>query len=118
MVIHYKVSHLKLYTMKTKAIPYIISSLFLAPSLSAQSLLGSFSSLGPVQAESSELLSASAFQPFAVAEEEANLIYGFAEQMRVVQEAAVLEALALDRSEATLTEGESLALQVSFFPAD
>lgn len=104
--------------MKTKAIPYIISSLFLAPSLSAQSLLGSFSSLGLAQAESSELLSASAFQPFAAAEEEANLVYGFAEQTRVVQEAAVLEGLALDRSEATLTEGESLALQVSFLPAD
>ena len=87
---------------------------FLAPSLSAQSLLGSFSSLGPAQAESSELLSASAFQPFAVAEEEANLIYGFAEQMRVVQEAAVLEALALDRSEATLTEGESVSRCSSF----
>ena len=118
MVIHYKVSHLKLYTMKTKAIPYIISSLFLAPSLSAQSLLGSFSSLGPAQAESSEVLSAAALQPFAAADEEANLVYGFAEQTRVVQEAAVLEALALDRSEATLTEGESLALLVSFFPAD
>lgn len=90
----------------------------LVPSLSAQSLLGSFSSLGPAQAESSELLSASAFQPFAVAEEGANLVYGFAEQTRVVQEAAVLEALVLDRSEATLTEGESLALQVSFSPAD
>lgn len=104
--------------MKTKAIPYIISSLFLAPSLSAQSLLGSFSSLGPAQAESSEVLSAAALQPFAAADEEANLVYGFAEQTRVVQEAAVLEALALDRSEATLTEGESLALLVSFFPAD
>lgn len=101
-----------------RTIPYIISSLFFATSLSAQSLLGSFSSLGPAQAESSELLSASAFQPFAAAEEEANLVYGFAEQTRVVQEAAVLEALALDRSEATLTEGESLALLVSFLPAD
>ena len=101
-----------------RTIPYIISSLFLTSSLSAQSLLGSFSSLGPAQAESSELLSASAFQPFAAAEEEANLVYGFAEQTRVVQEAAVLEGLALDRSEATLTEGESLALLVSFLPAD
>ena len=101
-----------------RTIPYIISSLFFTTSLSAQSLLGSFSSLGPAQAESSELLSASAFQPFAAAEGETDLLYGFAEQTRVVQEAAVLESLALDRSEATLTEGESLALQLSFLPAD
>ena len=101
-----------------RTIPYIISSLFFATSLSAQSLLGSFSSLGSAQAELSEMLSASAFQPFAAAEEEANLVYGFAEQTRVVQEAAVLEGLVLDRSEATLTEGESLALLVSFLPAD
>ena len=101
-----------------RTIPYIISSLFFTTSLSAQSLLGSFSSLAPAQAESSELLTASAFQPFAAAEGETDLLYGFAEQTRVVQEAAVLESLALDRSEATLTEGESLALQLSFLPAD
>lgn len=102
-------------------IHYILfSSLFtpVLPTLSAQSLLGSFSSLGQAQTEAVELLSASALQPFGAVNEEAHLVYGFAEQMSVAQEAAVLEALALDRSEATLTEGESLALQVSFFPAD
>lgn len=97
-----------------------ITTLFLLFSpllLQAQTLDGTFSSLGNEQ-NSDPTLTAVAGLPFDVTASGENLSYGFTETEQVKQEANELKGITLSSTEITLETGDSYTLEVSFNPAN
>lgn len=93
---------------------FIIESILFP--LQAQTLEGSFSCQGEEATASTVQWTAIAGQPFGGTDAGSPLSYGFVENVSVVNEYTNMRALTLSQHKASIEEGESLQLVVSFTP--